>query len=150
MSMRCFTIVLDSEDPELSLSWLLPMPIVTYLSTHSEGKKKGLFFISAGLGDVSEAFVVVRNNESKGPVGPSKGPHVENHSTALCWRKPVDNCESTQSPAAVSALRLATVQIWKPQEAEETLFSTSPLFFLLSVLLNLLFAVMQFLWDTTI
>lgn len=28
-SMRCFTIVLDSEDPELSLSWLLPMPIVT-------------------------------------------------------------------------------------------------------------------------
>lgn len=62
---------------------------------HSEGKKKRLFSISAGFSDKSEAFVVVRNNEFKGPLVPSKGPHVENHSSALCWRKPVDNCKST-------------------------------------------------------
>lgn len=120
------------------------------LARTAKGKKIILFSISAGLSDVSEAFVVVRNNEFKGPLAPSKGPHVENHSAALCWRKPVDNCKSMQSSAAVSTLRLATVQIWKPQETEETPFSTSPLFFLLSFLLNLLFAVMQFLWDTTI
>lgn len=100
-------------------------------STRSEGKKL-LFSISAEFSDKSEAVVVGRNNEFKGPLGPSKGPHVENHSTALCWRKPFDNCRACRAPLQSALCVSQPFKYQNPTRSWRNPFSMSPLFFLLS------------------